>query len=207
MKRSDIVAVVVLGGILAIFLKFILKGLEIVFPYPVWVPFVALPILALIAVYIAYLIGKKFLIVFQFAKYAIVGLANTAVDFGVLNLLMWSTGIYSGKSLILLNSAAFLIAVVHSYIWNKLWTFKAKEKNSAVKEFVQFLVVSIIGTLINSGIVYIITTWVDPMTGKEIWANIAKGIATIVSLTWNFIGYKFIVFKKKDGGISNLSQI
>lgn len=207
MKKSDIVAVVVLGEILAVFLNFVLKGLEIVFPYPIWILFAALPILALIAVYIAYLIGKKFLIVFQFAKYATVGLANTAVDFGVLNLLMWSTGIYSGKNLFWLNSISFLVAVIHSYVWNKLWTFKAKEKTDAAKQFLQFLVVSIIGVLINSGIVYIITTWVNPMTGKEAWANLAKLAATIISLLWNFIGYKFIVFKKKNDGISNLSQI
>ena len=207
MKKSDIVAVVVLGEILAVFLNFVLKGLEIVFPYPIWILFAALPILALIAVYIAYLIGRKFLIVFQFAKYATVGLANTAVDFGILNLLMWSTRIYSGKNLFWLNSISFLVAVIHSYVWNKLWTFKAKEKTAAAKQFLQFLVVSIIGVLINSGIVYIITTWVNPMTGKETWANLAKVAATIISLLWNFIGYKFIVFKKKNDGISNLSQI
>jgi len=214
MKRSDIFAVLVLGEIVAIFLSFVLRGLEVVFPVPISYLFFSLPILAAIAVFIAYLIGKKIPIIFQFAKFLTVGLANTAVDFGVLNFLMWTTKIYSGKNIILLNSISFLIAVIHSYLWNKLWTFKAKEKTAVAKQFLQFLIISIIGTLLNSGIVYIITTWLSPAAGLSSvsWANAAKLLATGASLVWNFVGYKFIVFKKKEGqqingGTSNLSQI
>jgi len=33
--------------------------------------------------------------------------------------------------------------------------------------------------------------------GEKGWANIAAIVATAVSILWNFVGYKFIVFKKK----------
>jgi putative flippase GtrA len=207
MKKNDIVAILILGEIVAIFLFLILRSLGFN-AFPLGSLFVALPILALVGVYIAYLIGKKFLIVFQFAKYAIVGLANTAVDFGILNFLMWSSKTYEGKTIILFNVISFSIAAIHSYAWNKLWTFKAKEKTSIVGQFFQFVIVSLVGVLINSGIVYIIITWVKPLTGMEAWANIAKAVATVISLMWNFVGYKFIVFKKKDGEqFGNISQI
>jgi len=213
MKKSDIIAVLILGEIVAVFLSFVLRGLGFIL-FPVWYLFFSLPILALIAVFIAYLIGKKIPIIFQFAKFVTVGLANTAVDFGVLNFLMWTTGIYSGKNIVLLNSVSFLISVTHSYIWNKLWTFRARGKADVAKQFLQFLIVSIIGTLLNSGIVYIITTWLSPVAGLSSvsWANAAKLLATGVSLVWNFVGYKFIVFKKKEeqqanDGTGNLSQI
>ncbi len=137
----------------------------------------------------------------QLAKFAVVGAMNTAVDFAVLNFLLWATGIYSGRWIILLNAIAFTAAVINSYIWNKFWTFRAEETTQAgvvTKEFSQFLIVSLIGMGINSGIVYGITTFIPPILGigPEFWANFAKLAATGASLVWNFIGYKFIVFKR-----------
>jgi putative flippase GtrA len=196
----------VLGEIVAVFLNFIIKSLGLNFGFPIFTLYIVLPILAFVANAIFYWIGKKIPIFFQFAKFITVGLANTAVDFGVLNFLMWSSGIYEGKSIILFNVISFLIAAIHSYIWNKLWTFGMKEKTNVVGQFLQFIIISLIGVLINSGIVYIIATWVNLGTSKEIWVNIAKIVATIVSLVWNFVGYKFIVFKKKnEQSLGNLS--
>jgi putative flippase GtrA len=198
MKKNDIIAVVILGEIVAVFLNFVIKGLNLNFGFPVFILYIALPILALVMNAIFYLIGKRIPIFFQFAKFITVGLANTAVDFGVLNLLMWSSGVYEGKTIILFNVISFLIAAIHSYIWNKLWTFSFKGKSNVANQFLQFIIVSLVGVLINSGIVYIITTWVSSSASNGVLVNIAKLVATVVSLIWNFIGYKFIVFKKKD---------
>lgn len=131
----------------------------------------------------------------QMVKFVLVGFSNTAIDFGVLNLLMWQTGIYKGKFIILFNVAAFIIAIINSYSWNKLWTFKSKNTN-VKKEFIQFITIAIIGSIINTSIVYGIATYAPPIIAKELLVNLAKVLATIVSLVWNFLGYKFIVFKK-----------
>lgn len=134
----------------------------------------------------------------QFVKFGIIGGMNTAIDFSILNLLMWWTGIYSGGQIILLNIISFAVAVINSYFWNKYWTFKDKDE-AGVVEFSQFIAVTLIGLAINSSVIYIITTFVDPMFGlnEKLWANLAKVVATGLSLIWNFTGYKFIVFKKK----------
>jgi putative flippase GtrA len=133
----------------------------------------------------------------QFSRFVVIGVMNTAIDFSVLNLLMWWTGIYAGKWIFLLNAASFFVAVINSYFWNKYWTFKDRDEIK-VNEFSQFIMVTLIGLAINSGIVYGITTFIPPVYGlsKELWANLAKVVATGLSLAWNFIGYKFIVFKK-----------
>jgi putative flippase GtrA len=201
MKRYDILASLILGEIVAVFLNFVLRGLGFNL-FSLWLLFFILPIIAFLAIFIGWLIGKKIPIIFQFVKYATTGFANTAVDFGVLNLLMWMTGIYSGKTIFLLNSLSFLVAVIHSYIWNRFWTFKSSEKNVA-GQFLQFLIVSLIGIVINGVIVYTITTLVSPMfnLSSVAWANSAKVLATGVALIWNFIGYKLIVFKQK-GNVS-----
>ncbi len=207
MKKKDLIVVFVLSEIIALFLFFILKSLQFNF-FPLGILFVVLPILAITGIYIAYLVGKKISIIFQLAKYAIVGLANTAVDFGVLNLLMWSSGINNGKTIVLFNTISFLIAVTHSYFWNKFWTFKSGDKTNSATQFIQFLIVSIIGVFINTGIVYALSSLVNPMfnLNQSAWINVVKIIATVISLAWNFIGYKLIVFKEKNGEQpSNLS--
>jgi len=138
-------------------------------------------------------------LVAQISKFVVIGFLNTAIDFAILNLLMWWTGIYSGNWIILLNAIAFSVAVTNSYFWNKYWTFKAKETaENKIKEFSQYLAITLVGMALNTATVYLITTFVPPVLGvnKELWANLAKVAATGISLVWNFIGYKFIVFKK-----------
>lgn len=136
----------------------------------------------------------------QVSKFVVVGFINTGIDFGVLNLLMFLTGIYSGRWIIALNSISFAVAVINSYLWNKYWTFKKEgsETGQIAKEFSQFLVVSIVGISLNSGIVYGISTFIPALFGLSpaLWVNFAKVLATAVSMAWNFTGYKFVVFKK-----------
>lgn len=64
-------------------------------------------------------------------------------------------------------------------------------------QFMTFVFISLIGVFINSGIVVAITTYVDPVFGinQDLWANLAKVVATGITLIWNFSGYKIFVFK------------
>ncbi|MDP1629513.1 MAG: GtrA family protein, partial [bacterium] len=82
--------------------------------------------------------------------------------------------------------------------WNKFWTFKGAGADEGAKDFAQFLFVSLIGMGLNTAIVYFLTTAVGAPAGisPALWENIAKAIGIPVNLTWNFLGYKFWVFKK-----------
>lgn len=202
-KKSDVLASLIIGLMVAVLfiIAIIIKGYQEKIPF-YWGLIIVIPILSLICLYLAFLISKKIRIVFQAAKFVLVGGLNTLIDFGVLNLLMWLTNIYKGNLIIGLNAVSFLTAVTNSYLWNKLWTFKEDreaqvEKESVGKEFSQFVVVSLIGISLNTAIVYLITTFINPIFGLSpvLWANLAKVIATLISLIWNFLGYKFIVFK------------
>lgn len=72
----------------------------------------------------------------------------------------------------------------------------ASEKNG--KEFLLFIIVSLIGILINSQILDKGTTHIAPQFGlnQELWTNLIKIGATGIALIWNFIGYKLVVFKR-----------
>lgn len=142
---------------------------------------------------------RKYPFLAQFIKFGIVGFMNTAIDFAVLNLLMWRTGIYEGEWILLFNAVSFSVAITNSYFWNKYWTFRAKGPAIAPVQMGQFLIVSLIGVSINSSIVYSLATYIPPFFGlsRGLWTNAAKVLATGITLIWNFIGYKFIVFRKK----------
>jgi len=133
----------------------------------------------------------------QMFKFVVIGAFNTAIDFGILNLLMYLTETYGGGGIIPLNVISFSVAVTNSYFWNRFWTFRAKGSASG-KEFGQFILVSLVGVAIHTSVVFAITTFIPPVggVGRELWANLAKVAATGLSLVWNFIGYKFIVFRR-----------
>jgi len=139
-------------------------------------------------------------IVSQFSRFVVVGFMNTAIDFTVLNILSFVTGIYAGAWLIVLNSTAFLAATTNSYFMNKYWTFGVRD-GAQTSEVSKFLSVSLVGLVINSSIVYGITTFLVsplPQITLVLWENLAKATATGISLFWNFIGYKFLVFNKQS---------
>ncbi len=164
---------------------------------------IALPPLAALLITFGVWLGKylsRFFSFFsQFAKFVAVGLLNTAIDFGVLNVLSMLTGITEGFKIGGVNMPGFAVAVFNAYLWNQLWVFQARNEGEGLfHDFPKFLAVTVIGLLINSGIVVVITTYVAPTFGadKEQWLNLAKAGATGISLFWNFIGYKLIVFRK-----------
>jgi len=197
MKKNDFIYILILGEISAIFSIFVLKNLHY-FPWFMWLLLVILPVLAVVAVFITSLIGKKVPTVFQLGKFASVGFANTAVDFGVLNILILIFGISGGVLYSLFKAISFSFSVVHSYFWNKFWTFRKKEVKQAGGEFLEFLIVSFVGLGINVVIASLVVNYiVAPIQiSPNVWANIGAVFAVVASMAWNFIGYKFIVFKK-----------
>jgi len=135
------------------------------------------------------------LIVRQAVKFILVGILNTFVDLGVLNLLIFTTGIASGFGYSVFKGVSFTVAVVNSYILNKFWTFKT------TGSFGKFFIVSLIGFGVNVGVASVVVNIIGNQllsfgVSEKIWANVGAIAATFCAMIWNFIGYKFMVFKK-----------
>lgn len=156
-------------------------------------------VFANLSLWVAGVIGKKHPSVFQFAKYAATGAMNSSTDIGILNLFSLTFQVFSGSLIILFNAIGFSVAVINSYFWNNLWVFKKEGSVLSLSEFFKFLSVTISGLVINTIIVYIVTTVIGaPISiSPALWENIAKLIAVPASITWNFFGYKLLVFKNK----------
>lgn len=145
-------------------------------------------------------IPPKYIGIYQFLKFAIVGVINTLVDFGVLNLLIISSGHSSGIYYSVFKGLSFTAAVVNSYFWNRFWTFKDRQEKNPAAQFGKFILISVVGFGINVGTASLIVNVIGPQFGirPAIWANVGALLAIAVSWVWNFTGYKFWAFKKND---------
>lgn len=133
-------------------------------------------------------------------RFVLVGIINTVVDLGVLNLLIQLTHTgQRGFDFMLIKTTSFMVAVMNSYYLNRSWTFRATGRHkSLVRSGSQFLIVSLVGAVVNVGTASYVATFVPPITGLEkLWPSAAALVGTAGSFIWNFIGYKYIVFTSR----------
>lgn len=130
----------------------------------------------------------------QKIRFAIVGGANTVLDFAILFILT-----FSGMNQIVANYFSTGISLIFSFFANKSFTFKHKSGN-AKKQFIAFLVITLIGLwVVQPLIIWISTSSLAPYIHNEaINLFIAKLIATVASLIWNYLLYSRLVFKKPE---------
>ena len=200
MRKKDILASFIIGEVSALIFLGIFRFLEfpeLVLKLANFLPLV-LPLLVILATYIAQILSKKIPVLFQAARSFLVGILNTSIDFGILNLLMGIFGKAAGWQYSFFKGFSFFCATINSYFWNKFWAFEKKEMEEAGKEFLQFCLIAGIGFLIHLGIATLLVNVIGPQFGlsEKIWANVGALIAVFFGFSWNFLGYKFIVFKK-----------
>jgi putative flippase GtrA len=128
----------------------------------------------------------------QKIRFGIVGIANTALDFIVLFILV---GL--GLDKIPANYVSTSIAFVFSFFVNKKFTFKSTTGN-VKKQFAVFLIVTIIGLWVIQPLVITGVSWLLATTAwsAPVVLFVAKVVATVASLIWNYLFYSRLVFKK-----------
>ncbi|MDT4826132.1 GtrA-like protein [compost metagenome] len=126
-------------------------------------------------------------------RFALVGGFNTALDFGLLFLFV---GL--GVDKIPANYISTSISFIFSFFANKTFTFRAS--GDARREFIAFLVITLFGLWVLQPIVIAgVTVLAAPLDISDSATLIgAKLVATVVSLTWNYIMYSRVVFRKKE---------
>ena len=206
-QKKDALFSLLCGELSALFVLFIINNPYITELHKlakigalIWVLPVATPVIFFVGIVVAKFLSKIVSLFYQLAKFLEIGVLNTLVDMGVLNFLVSISGVTAGATLGAFNTLSFSLAVVNSYFWNKFWTFNKESKAGGGKEFTSFIIVSVIGWAINTGIVVLGTTYLaakDSFSAGA-WVNIMKIAATFIAMAWNFVGYKFIVFKAKN---------
>lgn len=198
MKKYDIILALITGEITAWFFYALLQDFNLKIDFLGWVLAISFPILAVIGLWVSFLLGKKFLWIFQAAKYLLIGVLATIMDLGILNLLINISGIATGLHFSVFKGISFTTATCAKYAGDKFWAFEKMEKEGLGKEFGQFFLVTLVGFVINVGVASFVVNNAGPQFGltPKLWANVGGIVAAFGTIAWNFAGYKFIVFKK-----------
>lgn len=88
------------------------------------------------------------------------------------------------------SAISFTISVIVNYLLSMKFVFKRKDDIGRKTEFIVFVLLSIMGLLINQFIMWIS---VDKL---NIFYMISKIFATFIVMVWNFISRKIFLEKK-----------
>lgn len=107
-------------------------------------------------------------------RFGIVGALGVFVNSSVLFL---AHGL-AGLPLLIASAVAVEVSIIHNFLWNDRWTFKAG--GFSLQRLGKFNLTSLVGLLITSGVLYLLVTYLGL---HYMLANLA-GIA--VAMVWNF---------------------
>src|SRR5205085_802416 len=118
----------------------------------------------------------------QFAKFVIVGLMTTLINFTVYGLLLLA-GIHYLRAAVI----AFAIATLNSYTFNRRWTFRAGAHRT--ERLVKFTAVQLVGLTINLLLLF----WlVENFALNKFLAQVLANSLVVVT---GFVGNKFWTFR------------
>ena len=122
----------------------------------------------------------------QFAKFGVVGVIAFVIDYGLMVLL---TELFNVNYLIS-ATISFAVSVIFNYVASMRYVFTHKEGLSRRREFIIFVVLSVIGLLVNDALMW---------AGVDLFGIsylLVKIFATAVVMVWNFVTRKIFL----DGG-------
>lgn len=152
----------------------------------------------------------------QVGRFGLIGILNTLVDYvifiGLTKILsipldgVWKAKLVSGA-----------IAMCFSFIMNRTFVFRSKSQNVG-RQAAEFFPVTMVGVfVIQTGLVQLFSSKLphlgklafsigdslgivgilpDLLTEAFVIKTVAFGLATLASLTWNYLMYKHVVFRK-----------
>jgi len=120
------------------------------------------------------------------AKFAVVGVANTLIDYGVFALLaqVLSVDVYLSQVI------SYSCGILNSYIFNRSWTFKA-ESSFFSPTLVRFLVLNLCMLGVSTGLLALFLQF-------GLSKLVAKGCTVVVTMAVGFVVNRLWVFRTQD---------
>ncbi len=201
MKLTDIILGLLCGTVIGSLASDFIgsSGLHLAVYYNVglWIFF---PLVTIFCLWLASEIGKKWLFVFQSAKFALVGAFATVLDLQLFEALaaFISVVVRAPFSLSIAKGISFLITTTIKYLGNKYWTFQKHQKEHMPRELLGLVIIDLIGLVINVFAFNYMNRNIGPHFGisAAIWLKLSVIVAGLAAAISNFLGYKFLVFKK-----------
>lgn len=134
----------------------------------------------------------------QFIKFGFVGALCFLIDFG-----LYTVCNYIGVPYLVSGTIGFTVSVIVNYILSMRYVFEGREDLSKHKEFVIFVVLSVIGLGINELLLYLCvdqfylkSNWAQGLANQRIAEMISKFFVTAVVMVYNFVTRKLLLEKK-----------
>lgn len=119
----------------------------------------------------------------QIMKFGVVGFIAFFIDYGVLMVLSQLFGIDP----VLAAGVSFCVSVVFNYVASMRFVFTHKEGMSKQREFIIFIVLSVIGLGINE---LCMIAGTGLLGTSALAVTVTKVFATAVVMVWNFVSRK-----------------
>lgn len=201
-SKRDMIAALAIGGAVGLLFQPIISNFGTAIQNAIFVPLAALRLTVFAVAIVGFPLGIVFLSrflpsLYQFGKFAVVGVLNSSIDLGVFNLETFFWGALPATSVFAVFKAiSFLAATTNSFLWNKYWTFEKKAKPRS-DEVIKFYAVAIIGGLLNVGIATLAKVGLGGFVSGNALVNLIAPVCGILgAFLWDFFGYKYFVFKQ-----------
>lgn len=128
----------------------------------------------------------------RFARFFLVGLSGTLLDFGILSGLK----LIAGMPTLLANIISFSCGVVNNFTLNRNWTFAETRGRNWLPQFGKFVAINLVALSLNSLIVLALEAPMGALLHNPQHGYIpAKIIATGVVFVYNFFANRLWAFR------------
>ena len=119
----------------------------------------------------------------QIMRFGVVGIIAFLIDYGVLMFLSQVVHIPA----VVAGAISFCVSVVFNYLASMRYVFKHRDDMGRDREFVIFIILSVIGLGINEAILWAGTALFGD---SAVAVTAVKVVATAVVMVWNFVSRK-----------------
>jgi putative flippase GtrA len=116
----------------------------------------------------------------QFLKFGVVGSIAFLIDYGILMLLNVGLGVHA----VIAAAVSFIVSVVFNYFASMRYVFTHRDDLTKAREFVIFVVLSVIGLVLNE---ICMAIGISYLGDTPFLVTVTKVLATLVVTIWNFI--------------------
>lgn len=130
----------------------------------------------------------------QFLRFGLVGCLNTFIDLLTLNWLLRLLPAPSLSMLVLINSTAYALGAINSFILNRYWTFRQSGRPQ-LREIWRFGITTLVGIACNDVILGVLNNVLSILRlDTPFWMNVAKLAAIAGTILISFLGLRLWVF-------------
>jgi putative flippase GtrA len=138
------------------------------------------------------------------ARFALIGILGTLVDFSLFSLLHLVLGFPTLPS----NSLSYCAGIINNYFFHSKWTFAPRGQQSSRKQFAQFTAISLSALLLNNLVVLLLMPVLSQVVGSAGYSSLAAKLCAVgVGFSWNFLANHLWTFRLNQAKVFNNSRV